>query len=88
MVQFVAVFATLVIGEPITGLAILLSATITDNIVDITISLSKIPQYLYIFQRDLLFEAEIIGMIAGTVILIAILLISLRTNQSKEKTSL
>ena len=81
MVQFVAVFATLVIGEPITGLAILLSATITDNIVDITISLSKIPQYLYIFQRDLLFEAEIIGMIAGTVILIAILLISLRTNQ-------
>ena len=88
MVQFVAVFATLVIGVPIAGLAILLSATITDNIVDITISLSNIPQYLYIFQRDLLFEAEIIGMIAGTVILIVILLISLRTNQSKEKTSL
>lgn len=88
MVQFVAVFATLVIGVPITGLAILLSATITDNIVDIAISLSKIPQYLYIFQRDLLLEAEIIGMIAGTVILIAILLIFLRTNQSKEKTSL
>jgi len=60
MVQFVAVFATLVIGEPITGLAILLNATITDNIVDITISLSKIPQYLYIFQRDLLFEGRCI----------------------------
>ena len=79
MVQFVAVFATLVI---------LLSATIADNIVDITRRLSNIPQYLYIFQRDTIFKTEIIGLIVGTVILFAILPILLRTNQSNVKTSL
>lgn len=87
-VQFVAVVLTLVIATPITGLAILLSAYITDNIVDITRSINNIPQQLYLFQRNLLLEAQIIGLIAGSVILLTILLITLRTNHSDEKTSL
>ncbi len=87
-VQFVAVVLTLVIATPITGLAILLSAYITDNIVDITRSINNIPQQLYLLQRNLLLEAQIIGLIAGSVILFTILLITLRTNHSDEKTSL
>lgn len=87
-VQFVAVVLTLVIATPITGLAILLSAYITDNIADITRSINNIPQQLYLLQRNLLLEAQIIGLIAGSVILFTILLITLRTNHSDEKTSL
>ena len=87
-VQFVAVVLTLVIATPIIGLAILLSAYITDNIVDITRSINNIPQQLYLLQRNLLLEAQIIGLIAGSVILLTILLITLRTNHSDEKTSL
>ena len=68
-VQFIAVVLTLIITTPKTFLEILLSATITENIVDITRRLSNIPQYLYIFQRDIIFETEIIGLIAGTVLL-------------------
>jgi len=87
-VQFFAVVLTLIIATPITGMAILLSAYITENIVDITRSLNNIPQQLYLLQRDLLFETQIVGLTAGTIILLAILLITLRTNPSDDKTSL
>ena len=87
-IQFIAVFLTLVIATPITALAILLSAYITDNMVDIISGLNYIPQQLSQLQRNLLFEAELIGLIAGILILLAILLITLRTNHSDETTSL
>jgi len=86
-VQFVAVVVTLAIATPLTGLAILLSATITDNIVNITRSLYNLPQHLVQLQRNLLFETELIGLVAGTVILLTILLLTVRTNQSENKTS-
>jgi hypothetical protein len=87
-VQFVAVVVTLAIATPLTGLAILLSATITDNIVNITRSLYNLPQHLVQLQRNLLFETELIGLVAGTVILLTILLLTVRTNQSENKTSI
>ena len=86
-VQIFAVVVTLAIATPITGLAILLSATITDNIVDITRSLYNIPQHLILLQRNLLFETEIIGLVAGMVILFTILFLPLRTNHSDKEPS-
>jgi hypothetical protein len=82
-VQFIAVVLTLIIATPITALAVLLSAYITDNMGSITRSLNIIPQQFYLLQRDLLLETELIGLIAGTVILLLILLIALRTNHSR-----
>lgn len=87
-VQFIAVVLTLIITTPKTFLEILLSATITENIVNITRSLNNIPHQLHQLQLNLLFESQNIGLIAGTVLLFAILPISLRTNQCNEKTSL
>ena len=86
-VQLVAVILTLIIATPVTALAILFSAYITDNIVRISRSLGDIPQQLSILNRNLLFETEIIGLVAGTLILLAVLLVALRTNNVEEKSS-
>jgi hypothetical protein len=86
-VQLVAVILTLIIATPVTALAILFSAYITDNIVRISRSLGNIPQQLSILNRNLLFETEIIGLVAGTLILLAVLLVALRTNNVEEKSS-
>ena len=86
-VQLFAVVVTLAIAAPVTGLAILLSAYITDNILIITRTLLQIPQKLFVFQRDLLLETQMIGLVAGTIILLIILLIALRTNNVDEKTT-
>jgi hypothetical protein len=86
-VQLVAVILTLIIATPVTALAILFSAYITDNIVRISRSLGDIPQQLSILNRNLLFETEIIGLVAGTIILLAVLLVALRTNNVEEKSS-
>ena len=86
-VQLVAVILTLIIATPVTALAILFSAYITDNIVRISRSLGNIPQQLSILNRNLLFETEIIGLVAGTIILLAVLLVALRTNNVEEKSS-
>lgn len=82
-IQFTAVIVTLIIATPITALAILLSAYITDNMGGIIRSINIIPQQIYSFQRNLLLETQIIGLIAGTVILLTILLIAMRTNHSE-----
>lgn len=86
-VQLVAVILTLIIATPVTALAILFSAYITDNIVRISRFLGDIPQQLSILNRNLLFETEIIGLVAGTIILLAVLLVALRTNNVEEKSS-
>lgn len=84
-VQLVAVILTILIATPVTALAILFSAYITDNIVNISRSLSNIPQQLSLLHRNLLFETEIIGLVAGTIILLAVLLVALRSNNIEEK---
>jgi hypothetical protein len=86
-VQLVAVILTIFIATPVTALAILFSAYITDNIVDISRALGNIPQQLSLVNRNLLFETEIIGLVAGTIILLAVLLVALRTNNVEEKSS-
>lgn len=86
-VQLIAVVLTLIIATPVTAVAILFSAYITDNIVGITKSLNYIPQQLAMLQRNLLLETEIIGLVAGTIILFAVLLVALRTNHIEDKTS-
>lgn len=86
-IQLVAVILTIFIATPVTALAILFSAYITDNIVDISRFLGNIPQQLSLVNRNLLFETEIIGLVAGTIILLAVLLVALRTNNVEEKSS-
>lgn len=84
-VQFMAVFWTLLIAVPITALALTVSAYLTNHLIELSHGVSFLAQRLLSQGRDLLFEAEVVGLIAGQLLIIAILMITLLPGRSEEK---
>lgn len=71
-VQFTAAFWTLLIAIPFTALALMASAYISDHLIAISTSFALISQSILVKGRDLILEAEVTGMIAGLLLLVAI----------------
>ncbi len=68
-----AVVWTLLLAIPFTALALAGTAYVTEHLIDIATAISTWSVTVLHFQRDWLLEAEIIGLIAGQVIILAIL---------------
>ncbi|MDD5468071.1 MAG: hypothetical protein PHS96_09705 [Anaerolineales bacterium] len=81
-VQFMAVFWTLLIAVPITALALTMSAYLTNHLIDLSNGVSSLVQRVFSQGRDLIFEAEVAGLIAGQLLILAILLITLLPRRS------
>ncbi len=84
-VQFTAAFWTLLIAIPFTALALMASAYISDHLIQISTSLAFISQGLIAKGWDLLMEAEVSGMVAGMVLLLAITFATYLLNQKGQK---
>ena len=82
--QFLAVFWTLVIAIPVTALALTATAYLTDNLIAISSSITSIIFNTFEKGRDLILEAEIVGAIAGQLLILAILVIALLTSEKEE----
>ena len=74
-VQATAVFWTLIIAIPFTGMALAASAYISDHLIQIATSLMNLGRLVVSNGRDLLFEAELIGLLTGQLIIITILVV-------------
>ena len=73
-VQFTAAFFTLLVAIPFTALALMASAYISDHLIQISTGLAFISHGLFEQGRDLILEAELSGMVAGLLLLVAITL--------------
>lgn len=71
-VQFTAAFWTLVIAIPFTVLALMASAYISDHLIQFSTGLALISHRLFAQGRDLILEAELSGMVAGLLLIVAI----------------
>ena len=71
-VQFAAMFWTLLIAIPFTVLALMASAYISDHLIALSTSVAFISQSVLMKSRDLILEAEITGMVAGILLVLAI----------------
>jgi len=71
-VQFTAAFLTLLIAIPFTALALMASAYISDHLIQISTGLTFISHKLFAQGQDLILEAEVSGMVAGVLLLVAI----------------
>ena len=72
-----AAFWTLVIAIPFNALALAATAYITDNLTEIATAAGQWTRTVLNLHRDLLMESEIVGMLAGQIIILAILAITL-----------
>jgi len=81
-VQATAVFWTLVIAVPFTALALAASAYISDHLIQIATGVINWGRLVLREGRDLLFEAEVAGLIAGQLIILAILLVVYLTSRA------
>ena len=86
-IQFWAVFWTIIISIPVTILALIASAYLTDHLVEIAQSMISIDYFTLANSRDLILEFELIGMILGVVIIIAVILITLQPKIREDKTT-
>jgi hypothetical protein len=71
-VQFTAAFLTLLVAIPFTALALMASAYISDHLIQISTGLAFISHNVFEQGRDLILEAEVSGMVAGLLLLVAI----------------
>lgn len=71
-VQFTATVLTLLIAIPFTAAALMATAYISDHLIQISTSLALLTQTVLAKGRDLILEAELSGMIAGMLLLVAI----------------
>jgi hypothetical protein len=71
-VQFTAAFFTLLVAIPFTALALMASAYISDHLIQISTGLAFISHNIFEQGRDLILEAELSGMVAGLLLLLAI----------------
>jgi hypothetical protein len=72
-VQFIAAFWTLLVAIPFTALALMASAYISDHLIQLSTSLAFLSQSLLVKGRDLILEAELTGMVAGLLLVVAIM---------------
>ena len=85
-VQVLAVFWTLALAIPVTALALTATAYITDNLTQIASTISYLIGDSLSKGRDLLLEAELLGLIAGQALIVVILILT-RLAKPKEETS-
>ena len=86
-IQFWAVFWTIIISIPVTILALIASAYLTDHLVEIAQSIISVDYFTLANSRDLILEIELIGMILSIVIIIAVMLITLQPKIREDKTT-
>ena len=86
-VQFFAVAWTMLIAIPVTVLALSATAIITENLIWISTMITRLGQQVAKFGTDWLFASEVVGLIAGQVIILAVVAItvySVRKDNKKE----
>jgi len=86
-VQVWAVFWTMIIAIPFTTLALIAAAYLTDHLAEIAGSIASINFFTFASNRDLILETELIGMILGVAIIIAVLFITLQPQIREDKTT-
>jgi hypothetical protein len=84
--QYLAVFWTLLLAIPFTALALTATAYITDNLTQIASTVAYLIGDTLGKARDLVFEAELVGLIAGQALILVILLVTYLT-RTKEETN-
>jgi hypothetical protein len=83
--QFAAAFWTIIIALPFTLMAIVLSAYISNHLIALYRSVATYFQEWAFLSRDILFEAEIAGLLAGVLIIVGVLLLTnMVSNQEKK----
>ena len=82
-VQFTATFWTLLIAIPFTAVALMTTAYISDHLIQISTSLALLTQTVLSKGRDLILEAELSGMVAGMLLLLAIVGATYLLNQKE-----
>jgi hypothetical protein len=82
-VQFTAFFWTIVIALPFTALAIGLSAYLSDHLIAILNYVTAYSQKWVFRGRDMLFEAEIAGLLAGLLIIGGVMLLTFLVSNQK-----
>lgn len=83
--RFLAVFWTLILAIPFTALALTATAYLTDNLTQISTMIALALGDTLIKARDLVFESELLGLIAGQA-LIVVILIATHLTRTKEET--
>jgi uncharacterized membrane protein len=87
-VQLWAVFGTIVISIPITTLALIASAYLTDHLIETIGSIANIDLFTLAGYRDLILEIEVIGMILGVAIIIMVIHITVQPENGEKETHL
>ncbi len=92
-VQFVAVFWTLFLAIPLTALALSMAAYLTEHLGEILVSIQTFSQASSAGGRGWIMEfaarwPELVGMVIGQLVIMAILLFTWRSNKSEEHTNI
>lgn len=85
--QFLAVFWTLLLAIPFTALALTATAYLTDNLTQISSLIALAIGDSLVKARDLVFEAELLGLIAGQALILVVLLVTFLTRPKEETNS-
>jgi hypothetical protein len=86
-VQLTAVFWTLLLAIPFTALALAATAYLTDNLTEIASTISYLIGDSLANARDLVFEAELVGLIAGQALILVVLLVTYLARPKEETDS-
>jgi hypothetical protein len=86
-VQLTAVFWTLLLAIPFTALALAATAYLTDNLTQIASTIAYLIGDSLGKARDLVFEAELVGLIAGQALILVVVLVTYLARPKEEKES-
>jgi len=86
-VQLTAVFWTLLLAIPFTALALAATAYLTDNLTKIASTISYLIGDSLANARDLVFEAELVGLIAGQALILVVVLVTYLARPKEETDS-
>jgi hypothetical protein len=84
-VQFLAVAWTMMIAIPVTVLALSATAYVTENLIQISNAITHFGQQLAKFGTDWLFASEVVGLIAGQIIILAVVAITVYSVRKENK---
>ena len=86
-VQLTAVFWTLLLAIPFTALALAATAYLTDNLTQIASTIAYLIGDSLGKARNLVFEAELVGLIAGQALILVVVLVTYLARPKEEKES-
>jgi hypothetical protein len=84
-VQFWAIFWTLILAIPITALALMASAYITDHIDELNRLIPSTNLFTIAKYRDLILEIEALAMIIAVAIVVIVILFSLQPKRGENE---